>query len=278
MAFTDNCDLFGSVHEDGVNLVIKHLMRQRPSLFNYGTKFIADNPFLFCQKIDVTVDVLNYGNPLLTIEAPLPIIGTNGAYGLDFIFQMSEMQIDFHPSNIFKLPPELVPLHTQGFAIKVRLCGGIGCPEQFPRDPSVPGKKDEFNRDKDKRENRDSKPNNLIVLHPKKLECFCLDLFVVGHFVVIGSSSNQYLSLELDGFEIVDIKPEPLENSIECYIKSLIKLVVLPKMSLPIKNYVFNILDLATVTLYAIPPSSAIPNNPAIQGNELKIFVGAVIS
>ena len=38
MAFTDESDVFGSVHEDGINLVVRHLMRQRPSLFNYATK------------------------------------------------------------------------------------------------------------------------------------------------------------------------------------------------------------------------------------------------
>ena len=37
MALTDKCDLFGAVHEKGVNRVTRHMMRQRPSLFNYGT-------------------------------------------------------------------------------------------------------------------------------------------------------------------------------------------------------------------------------------------------
>ena len=32
MALTDNCDLYGAVHEDGVNRIIRHIMRQRPSL------------------------------------------------------------------------------------------------------------------------------------------------------------------------------------------------------------------------------------------------------
>jgi hypothetical protein len=35
--FTDNCDLYGAIHEDGINRVVRHIMRQRPSLFNYGT-------------------------------------------------------------------------------------------------------------------------------------------------------------------------------------------------------------------------------------------------
>ena len=62
MAFTDNCDLFGSVHEDGVNRVIRHIMRQRPSLFNYATADVAGNPRLCCSKIAHTSDVTRYGN------------------------------------------------------------------------------------------------------------------------------------------------------------------------------------------------------------------------
>ena len=54
MAFTDNCDLFGAVHEDGVNRVIRHIMRQRPSLFNYATADVAPHAGLWCAKVDHT--------------------------------------------------------------------------------------------------------------------------------------------------------------------------------------------------------------------------------
>ena len=41
MAFTDNRELSCAVHEDGVNRVIRHIMRQRPSLFNYAIAGVA---------------------------------------------------------------------------------------------------------------------------------------------------------------------------------------------------------------------------------------------
>ena len=186
MSFTEKCDLFGSIHEDGINLVIKHLMRQRPSLFNYGTDYISKNPNMFCKKIDTTVDVQNYGNPLITVVDPLPVIGTFGAYGLDFIIQLNELQIDFHKGNIIELPPQLnPPLHDQHFAIKIRLCGGIGCPQEFPKTEFIPDKEHKGNRQPDRREHENHK-GDVIVLHPGKLDCFCLDLFVVGHFEVSG--------------------------------------------------------------------------------------------
>lgn len=41
MAFTDNCVLFAPSREDGVNRVIAHVMRQRPSWFNCATADVA---------------------------------------------------------------------------------------------------------------------------------------------------------------------------------------------------------------------------------------------
>ena len=64
MAFTDNCDLYAAVHDDGVNRVIRHLMRQRPSLFNYATADVAGNRELWCHKVDVTSDVVKFANPV----------------------------------------------------------------------------------------------------------------------------------------------------------------------------------------------------------------------
>ena len=77
MAFTDNCDLYGAVHEDGVNRVIRHIVRQRPSLFNYATVEVANNRELWCSKVEHTGDVTKYNNPLFTIMDPLPLFGAD---------------------------------------------------------------------------------------------------------------------------------------------------------------------------------------------------------
>ena len=37
VALTDNCDIYAAINEAGINRVVRHAMRQRPSLFNYGT-------------------------------------------------------------------------------------------------------------------------------------------------------------------------------------------------------------------------------------------------
>lgn len=72
MAFTDNCDVYAAIHEDGVNLT----MRQRPSLFNYATADIAFNRECWCEEVNFIKDVKNYGNPIFTVLDPLPVIGT----------------------------------------------------------------------------------------------------------------------------------------------------------------------------------------------------------
>lgn len=224
-----------------------------------------------CKKVEASVDVIKRGNPIITVEDSIPVLGTNGTYALDFCFQLTNMQIDFHPGNVFSIPPEL-NLKEQHFAIKVSVCGGIGCPERFP--DITPQ-----DRKQPRGEATIHKPDvATTVLHSERLNCFCIDLFMVGHFEITGVPNKQFLTLKMDGLEIVDIKPDGLENSLECYLKSLVKLVLLPRMSFALENIVFNILDLATVTLSPTPISTAVPNNPAVENDELKVFINAVIT
>src|SRR5580692_2711599 len=51
MPYTSNCDLYAAVNEAGINLVARHVMRQRPSLFNYATAAIAQDPQLACVQV-----------------------------------------------------------------------------------------------------------------------------------------------------------------------------------------------------------------------------------
>src|SRR5437588_4085877 len=89
MAFTSNCDLFFSVNEAGINLIVGHVMRQRPSWFNFGTDAVIRNMQLLCSPINATPDVFARHNPLITREPPVPIFGTNPQYGLDYVVQLT---------------------------------------------------------------------------------------------------------------------------------------------------------------------------------------------
>jgi hypothetical protein len=278
MALTDNCDIFGSLDEEGINRFIQHVMRQRPSLFNFGTALLLNKPELLCEAIEAIPDVNKRGNPLITVEDPLPIIGSSGEWGINFCFQLTKAEIDFHPGGVFNLPSELSPpLGTQRFAFHVKVCGGIGCPpddllRRFETSLAKPFEND-FN------ETANQIRERKLRLPPKpiptdKLDCFCLELFAIGHIEMTGSPGNQRITPKLDNLEVVDIKPKGLEDSAECYLKLLIHLVLLPRLSISLEKLSFGILDgLATIRLFATPISSAVPNNPAIEQNKIKTFV-----
>lgn len=292
MAFTDNSDLFGSVHENGINLAVNHIMRKRPSLFNYGTALFLSRPDLLCVKIKPHPWVLQRGNPLITVEDPLPLLGTDGVFGLNFCAQLTEVQVDFHPGNFITLPPELRSLGAQQFAFHVRACGGIGCPSkelinritllqpqpEEHKTPRIVGQPTgERPKPNDDRPRLPPRP-----LPMDRLDCFCLDLFAVCHFEIIGPSGNQRLIGRLDGLEIADIKPDGLEYSIECYLSALVQLVLLPRLSVLIDTFVFDIpvagITNATVMVSATPTSAAVPNNPAVESDQLKVLIDVEVT
>jgi hypothetical protein len=263
VAFTDNCDLFASVHEDGVNRVISHIRRQRPSWFNYATADIAANRELWCSKIDVTGDVVKYKNSFFTIMPPLPILGADSPpLGIGFIAQLTKAEIDFHPGNKFQLPPQLSPpLQPQHFALDFRVCGGLGCAsdrelEQIPIGGVSPNAT--FDRGKQQ-----------IVLRTKPI-CFCLEVFVTGHFTL----QNGFLLGHVDGIEIVDITPDGLESNLECYLKMCVNAVLREKLAIRMEKLTlsFPLFDIATITL-SPSPNPPVPNNPAIEEDQLKIFI-----
>jgi hypothetical protein len=216
--------------------------------------------------VEVSDDVTKYGNPLFTILPPLPVIGADSLpVGLSYCVQVREVELDFHPGNVFGLPPELDPLKDQRFALHFRACGALGCPDDrvLDRVPVVPPSQD--------RERQDKVPPVQV---PGKLDCFCLDVFVTGHFERAFILGRESLLGKVDGVEIVDIKPEGLENNLECYIRTAITLVLRQKLAVPLATFFisFPLVGMATVTL-SPTPNPPVPNNPAIEEDQLKAFM-----
>lgn len=267
MAFTDNCDLYGAVHEDGVNRVIRHIMRQRPSLFNYATSGVAANPRLWCAKVDHTADVTKYGNPLFTILPPLPLLGADAPpVGMGFCAQLVQAEIDFYPGNVVTLPAELSPpLPQQHFALHFRVCGALECPsgdliEKIPVSGS----------DTQGREGKNPPP---IVL-PGVTHCFCLDVYAVGHISREFVAGREALVATVDEMDIVDIKPDALENNLICYLMTTANVVLREHLTIAIETLMvsFPLFGLATVTL-SPTPDPPIPNNPAVEDDQVKVFI-----
>ena len=130
MPFTDRSEIFASIHEKGINQVLRQTMRQWPSLFNYGTEFIVGNRGLLCAQPDVAIDVEQFQNPIITIVPPLALPGSAPPFALNYCFQITKLEIDFHPGNVFTLPPELGTLGAQRLALHLQICAGLGCPDE----------------------------------------------------------------------------------------------------------------------------------------------------
>ena len=298
MAFTDNCDIFAAIHETSFNRIVVHLQRQRPSLFNYGTTTFVRFPRFLCnQRIITTIDpeVEAFGNPIVKEQPLLGIPGYTGPFGLEYCLQLTELSIDFHPGNIHTLPPELSPpLKAQRFSLKGSACAGINCPttdllikvapDEKAFFPVIDLKTDFVQQGKDDRPKDPKDPDGpLVTTTPTRpfpfnrdgTICFCLDLFAVLHFERSGGSNNPVVSLQLDNIEIVDVKPQGLEDAVECFLRALLIMSVLPKVKLALKALTFTIGKVLTIG--PTPISTNVPFNPAVENDQVKVFVTTTV-
>lgn len=284
MALTDHSDLYGSFHERGMNRIFEHVRAKRPSLFNYGTQWVADRwEERLCCPVEVAPEVLQRNNPVVTVEGHLPVPGTGGVYGLNWAMQIADVRIDIHPGD-GGLPKELGgELHDQQLSLFVKICAGVGCPgprafEQFPPAPQppfeIPGSEDRDKPDRDHDKDdlpRDEPPALPVTLPVEELACFELDVYATAHAEVRGPAHARTVELVLDGLEIVDIAPEGLENSLECYLETMLRYVVMPRLRILLPVFVFDLpLGLGSVAVSAAPAPA---HNPALEDDQLKVFV-----
>jgi hypothetical protein len=271
MPLTQNCDIFAAFHETGFNRIVEHVRLQRPSLFNYATPDVIASPEMLCKKIETHPIVARRNNPLITKVDLLPVPGTN--YGVNFSAQLTKLAVDFNPSNVISLPPELSPLASQQFALQISFCSGFGCPPKEILDRYIPPP-EEPRKDKERPEKEKPPVKGLIPLPNRGLICFCLDAFATGGFRQKTYNGKIYIEPFLTGFEIVDIKPEGLENSMECYISLILRLAILPKLRIQLETFTMELMkDVLNVHVSLTPAGGNVPNNPSIANDQLSAFI-----
>jgi hypothetical protein len=292
MALTDFCSIFASVHEDAINTVVKAVATQRPSLFNYGTPFFVQNPGAMCEKIAVHPK-LPPSQPRVGPQPLLPVPGTNGLFGLEFCMQVTKLAIDFHEGD-FELPRELgTTLQPQRFALTGRVCAAIACPPRGwlaeagdavagtvrPIDPfaALRGKEHD-NLAVFKPPSDVPKQTIPVPVDRRRIHCFCLDVFAVGGIRIVDNGFGPRLALELEGVEIVDIKPIGLEDSIECLVSATLQLGLLPRLRIALDALTFSLGDYATLAVSPTPVSGNVPFNPDISKDRLSVFIDVAIS
>ena len=218
MAFTNHSGLFAAVDENAINTTIGHLMRQRPSLFNYATLiFTQALSSQFCMPIAPPPG----SGPLFTVEPQLPVLGAPRPLGLDWCLQLSNVSIDLYPGHTLTLPPELDPIGSQQFALHLQACFGLACPD----DRVVENLAAEMEAVVAARVLGVAVPTADVQPVPSaNVLCSCLDLFGVGHFEwgAVAGVPGKFLKTRLDNLEIVDLVTNPpsnLESMLECYLQ-----------------------------------------------------------
>lgn len=286
MAFTDFCDVYGGFHEDGFNRIVFHIASQRPSMFNYGTPaFVKDPELLCCRPEYIHPEVFKRGNPVVSLIPYLPIPGYPGNAGLEYNFSLSRLELDFEPTNKFNLPSELgTRLNKQQFAIRAILCGGIACPdertlEQFVIYPE-PYSPSPFSVRGKERGNDSGLPIDLptpvrgLPFNRENIQCFKLEVYIVLYVSREDYLGESYLSLKLENIEIVDISPDGLENSIECLLRTTLKLGILPQLHIAVNTLVLSIGDFISIIPTLVSPS--LPFNPSVEKDTLSVYISIV--
>lgn len=279
MALTDNCDIFAAVNESAVRRVITHVTTQRPALVNYGSPGVVQRPELLCRDLIAHPVAVARGNTLITLLPPLPVVLTdNPALQMEWCFQLSKLGFDVHPGNAFALPPELAPLGAQRIAGQLAVCAGLGCPDDrlvaLLPEPGLPAPK-VIDRRKDREPPRRYPP---VTVPTRGLRCFCLETDIVAGADFFGPAGNQHFRALLAGLEIVDLAPQNMEDAIECYVKMAVRFGLLPKLAVPLIRFTTSLFGFAQLAIEPTTNSPAVPNNPALEEDSVKIFLDLTTS
>ena len=265
MSLTQNCDIYVAIKDEGINRTIKLIMQQRPSLFNYGTNDLNSHPDIVCHPIDSHDSVRASGNPLLTPIKPVPIFGSIPNTFIPACFQINDFKIDFYKNDQFTMPQE-ISLNTQQLAVYTKISVGLGCPtpdelESFMETIKVYGRIKDFRRE--------------IFIPTKNLNCFSLEFFATTS-IKLGPSQ---VKLKLEDFEIKDLTPTGMENMIECYVMLVAK-AMLPQIEQTLLTEMIKTRKLpdppdpsGPEINIKISPSGQVPNNPASEDDQLKLFL-----
>ncbi|MDP9107259.1 MAG: hypothetical protein M3N49_15175 [Candidatus Eremiobacteraeota bacterium] len=257
--FTAHSDLFVAIHEDGLNLIAQNVMKQRPSMFNYASAAIAAQKNLWCAPVDVTPDVTAHGNPIFTVEQPLPVLGTIApAASLDWSAQVLGIRLDVHPGNVVTLPAELhPPLKQQRFAFAVDVAGQIACPDAEALSAAEPkGQQDRLEP---------------VVLSPgRKPNCFKLEAIAIGRVDVKTVNGTDAVVTTIDDVDIVGLGGEPFEDAISCYVRTTLNLVLFQRLRIALSTFLLHVNLMGGTISLALAP---VPHNPALQEDRIELFV-----
>jgi hypothetical protein len=297
-------DVYGAIKESAINRAIHFLMAWRPSLFNYvaPSQYVEvqrdrqtaafTERWLVCQALNPPAGQLPY--LLYTRRPPLKI---EEFPGIPYCVQITDLAVDFQPSNVIGLPPELnPPLDDQQFAVWGKVHAGIGCPSDALVNALLregyysvvsgrmirPEGHDRFSDDVER--NHVDAGMAMPMFHAPShditsLICFSLEFFATGHLYtdIEPGTSNPPITrvrVALDGTEIKDLLPSGLEDAVECYIRTVIRGYLLPKLLVDIEPILVKALGIKIIPTL----TPGLPHNPAIEQDELRVWLDIALT
>ena len=124
MPLTRGADVFLGISQDGVNRLLRHVVEQRPDVFNYATRGAAQRSELCGEPAGLEI-AMSRGHAWIT-ELPLLAVPPAGQLGLEYGVQITKITVDFHPDLD---ATDLTPCDPQGININVACCVCLGCPD-----------------------------------------------------------------------------------------------------------------------------------------------------
>ncbi len=80
--------------------------------------------------------------------------------------------------------------------------------------------------------------------------------------------------MNVSGIEIPELKPDGMEEAIECYALLALNRGILPKIGDAISSIAFDTIDLPdSMGSLSLSASTAVPHNPGIEANQIKTFI-----
>jgi hypothetical protein len=273
-------DVYAAITDSAINRAIRFLMTWRPSLFNYvaPSQHFAVPPgsqvpvfgerWLVCQALTLPAAL-----PLHHRYTRVPPLKIKGFPGIPYCIQITDLAIDFQPSNAVGLPAELEPpLADQQFALWGKVQAGVGCPPDTLIDALLRVPRSTF-------ANLAHGPADDMTFDVLALTCFSLELFATGHLytdVEPGSAPPiTRVRVALDGVEVKDLSPAGLEDAAECYARAAIRGWVLPDLLVALEPILVNALGVKSVVPTLVPNR---PHNPAIEQDELRVWLDLALT
>lgn len=198
MSLTEAEEVFGGVHEDALNDVIKAFFGARPRYATYGSPAFVSATSVNATRMD---------------PIPFPFV----AGGIDWAVTFATPTVDLYPESPPAPPPEITLAPGQ-FTLQttVRMC--VACVSRG-RSP----------------DDRDTVNTHRLDQVRREATCFGLEVHALGHLESLaGPSGVPSVRLRLDAVEIVDVAPASVETFLECLVRMVLD-AALSQMILPLE-------------------------------------------